>query len=99
MSVQSHTGESRSGRRSKDLRHVIVKNISRPDAELVRSLGEAGVATVHGAQGRIGLLRPYMRPIIPTAKIAGPAVTILYRPGDNLMINAAIEVCKRGRRS
>jgi len=78
------------------MRHVIVKNISRPDADVVRSLGEAGVATVHGAQGRIGLMRPFMRPIIPTAKIAGPAVTVLCRPGDNLMINAAIEVCQKG---
>lgn len=78
------------------MRHVIIKNITRPDADVVRSLGEAGVATVHGAQGRIGLLRPYMRPIIPTAKIAGPAVTVLARPGDNLMIYPAIEVCKPG---
>ena len=78
------------------MRHVVIKNFSRPDPEVVRSLGDAGVATVHGAQGRNGLMRPYMRPIVPTAKIAGPAVTVLARPGDNLMINAAIEVCQRG---
>ncbi len=78
------------------MRHIVVRNISRPDADVVRSLGEIGVATVHGAQGRIGLMAPFMRPIDPTAKIAGPAVTVLCRPGDNLMINAAIEVCKPG---
>ena len=78
------------------MRHVIVKNFSRPDADVVRSLGETGVATVHGAQGRIGLLRPYMRPIYPTAKVSGTAVTVLTRPGDNLMLQAAIEVCKKG---
>jgi 4-hydroxy-4-methyl-2-oxoglutarate aldolase len=87
---------SRMQRDTKIFRHAVVKNISRPDPDIVHSLGVAGVATVHGAQGRIGLLRPYMRPIHPTAKIAGPAVTVLSRPGDNLMINAAIEVCKRG---
>ena len=87
---------SRMQRESKVFRHIVVKNISRPDLEIVRSLGEAGVATVHGAQGRIGLMRPYVRPIHPTAKIAGPAVTVLSRPGDNLMINAAIEVCRKG---
>jgi len=84
------------GGSAKVLKHIVVRNIPRPDADIVRSLGDAGVATVHGAQGRIGLMRPYMRPIIPTAKIAGPAVTVLCRPGDNLMINAAIEVCQKG---
>ena len=78
------------------MRHIVVKNITRPDAEVVRSLGEIGVATVHGAQGRIGLMRPYMRPIYTSAQISGPAITVLCRPGDNLMINAAIEVCKPG---
>lgn len=78
------------------MRHIIVKNFSRPDADVVQSLGESGVATVHGAQGRIGLLRPYMRPIFPTAKASGTAVTVLCRPGDNLMIQAAIEFCKKG---
>ena len=81
---------------TKALRHIIVRNISRPDSGVVRSLGEAGVATVHGAQGRIGLMRPYMRPIFPTAKVSGTAVTVLCRPGDNLMIYAAVEVCKKG---
>ena len=78
------------------MRHVIIKNFSRPDPAIVRSLGEMGVATVHGAMGRVGLMRPYMRPIFPTAKVSGTAVTVLCRPGDNLMIQAAIEVCKKG---
>lgn len=78
------------------MRHVIIKNFTRPDADIVRSLGSVGVATVHGAQGRVGLMRPYMRPIFPTAKVSGTAVTVLSRPGDNLMLQAAIEVCKKG---
>jgi len=74
----------------------VVRSISRPDSELVKILGELGVATVHEAQGRTGLMRPYMRPIYPSAKLAGPAVTVLSAPGDNLMIHASVEVCKPG---
>ena len=74
----------------------IVRNIERPDADLVRKLGEFGTATVHEAQGRTGLMLPYMRPIYPSARIASPAVTVLCHPGDNLMFHAAIEVCKPG---
>jgi 4-hydroxy-4-methyl-2-oxoglutarate aldolase len=74
----------------------IVRNIERPDPEVVRKLGEFGTATVHEAQGRTGLMLPYMRPIYPAARIAGPAVTVLCHPGDNLMFHAAIEVCKPG---
>lgn len=76
--------------------HKIVRRISRPDAGTIKILGNAGVATVHEAQGRSGLLRPYMRPIYPTARVAGPAVTISSQPGDNLMIHASIEVCQPG---
>jgi len=74
----------------------IVRKISRPDPVAIRLLGELGVATVHEAQGRTGLMKPYMRPIYPTAKVAGPAVTVSSQPGDNLMIHAAVEVCQAG---
>ena len=74
----------------------IVRKIDRPDPDLVRKLGECGTATVHEAQGRTGLMLPYMRPIYPEARIASPAVTVLCHPGDNLMFHAAIEVCRPG---
>ncbi|MBZ5580106.1 MAG: 4-carboxy-4-hydroxy-2-oxoadipate aldolase/oxaloacetate decarboxylase [Acidobacteriia bacterium] len=76
--------------------HKIVRRIARPDAGVVKILGNAGTATVHEAQGRTGLLRPYLRPIYPTVRIAGPAVTVSSQPGDNLMIHASIEVCQPG---
>jgi 4-hydroxy-4-methyl-2-oxoglutarate aldolase len=75
---------------------TIVRRIARAEADIVRTLGELGVATVHEAQGRSGLLRPYMRPIYPSAKIGGSAVTISCQPGDNLMLHAAMEVCQPG---
>jgi 4-hydroxy-4-methyl-2-oxoglutarate aldolase len=78
------------------MKHRIVRNIPRADAEIIRTLGEQGVATVHEAQGRAGLMRPYMRPIYPGARIAATAVTVSCQPGDNLMIHAAIEVCRPG---
>jgi 4-hydroxy-4-methyl-2-oxoglutarate aldolase len=74
----------------------IVRNIARPDADAVRALGELGVATVHEAQGRTGLMRPYMRPIYAAAKISAPAVTVFCPAGDNLMIHAAVEICRPG---
>ena len=78
------------------MKPVIFRNIARPNAAAVTQLGALGVATVHEAQGRRGLMKPYMRPIYPSATVAGPAVTVLSHPGDNLMIHAAIEVCKPG---
>jgi 4-hydroxy-4-methyl-2-oxoglutarate aldolase len=74
----------------------VVRNFPRPNADVVRRLGLQGVATVHEAQNRTGLMRPYMRPIYPTARLSGPAVTVSCAPGDNLMIHAAVEVCKPG---
>lgn len=74
----------------------VVRNIKRPDADVVRLLGELGVATVHEAQRRTGLMHPYMRPLYPGARLAGPAVTVSCHPGDNMMIHAAVEVCRPG---
>jgi len=76
--------------------HQIVRQILRADPGAVKLLGELGVATVHEAQGRTGLMRPYLRPIYPAARVAASAVTVSCHPGDNLMIHAAIEVCQPG---
>jgi 4-hydroxy-4-methyl-2-oxoglutarate aldolase len=78
------------------MKHRIVRKIARADAEVIESLGRQGVATIHEAQARAGLMRPYMRPIYPSARMAASAVTVLAPPGDNLMIHAAIEVCQPG---
>lgn len=78
------------------MKHRIVKNIRRADAEIIKALGLQGVATIHEAQGRAGLMRPYLRPIYPAARVAASAVTVSCQPGDNLMIHAAIEVCRPG---
>ncbi len=78
------------------MKPTIVRNIQRADADVVRVLGELGVATVHEAQGRTGLMRPYMRPVYTSARAAGSAITVSCTPGDNLMIHAAIEVCRPG---
>ena len=78
------------------MKPTIVRRIQRPDQDAVRTLQQLGVATVHEAQGRTGLMRPYMRPIYPTARAGGAAVTVSCQPGDNLMIHAALELCQAG---
>ena len=78
------------------MKPTIVRKVKRADAESIRTLGELGVATVHEAQGRSGLMRPYMRPIYIAAKTSGSAITISSQPGDNLMIHAALELCQPG---
>ena len=74
----------------------MVRNIHRADADTIATLERLGVATVHEAQGRSGLMQPYMRPVWRGAGIAGSAITALCHPGDNWMIHVACDVLKKG---
>ena len=75
---------------------VVYRNIRRADGDLAAKLGALGAATVHEAMGRVGLLKPYMRPIYPGAQVGGTAVTVLLQPGDNWMLHVAAEQIQPG---
>ena len=75
---------------------VVVRNIRRVDPAVTAGYEKIGVATVHEAQGRIGLLANHLRPIYRPCHMTGPAVTCEVAPGDNWMIHVAVEVCQPG---
>lgn len=77
-------------------RHVVVRTVDRADPAAVSALGAYGTATVHEAIGRRGFAGPDLGPIQQGARLAGTAVTVSSHPGDNLMVHAAVEVCRPG---
>ena len=78
------------------MKTVVVRNIRRTGADLVKRLGALGTSTVHEAYGRAGLMKPYLRPVWAGGEAAGTAVTVLVHPGDNWMIHVAVEQCRPG---
>jgi len=75
---------------------LVKRNIVRADKAAVEKLSRFGVATIHEAMGRVGLMQPYMRPIYTNAHVCGTAVTVLLQPGDNWMLHVAPEVVQPG---
>ena len=75
---------------------IVKRNIVRAEAATVERLSRLGVATIHEAMGRTGLMQPYMRPIYPGAQLCGTAVTVLMQPGDNWMLHVAAEQIRPG---
>ena len=75
---------------------VVYRNIQRADRDAAQALGRYGSATVHEAMGRVGLMKPYMRPIYAGAQVSGTAVTVLLQPGDNWMMHVAAEQVQAG---
>jgi len=75
---------------------VVYRNITRADRAAADALGKFGAATVHEALGRVGLMKPYMRPIYPGAQVSGTVVTVLLQPGDNWMLHVAAEQIQPG---
>src|SRR5437764_2141642 len=76
--------------------NVVKRNVQRPTSAQLNKLKHFGVATIHEAQGRIGLLAPYLRPVYPGARAAGSALTVLAPPGDNTMLHVAAAECQPG---
>ena len=75
---------------------VVYRNIRRVDGKIADRLGTFGAATVHEAMGRLGLMKPYMRPVYGGAQACGTAVTVLLHPGDNWMLHVAAEQIRPG---
>src|SRR5215467_5413828 len=75
---------------------IVKRGIARADAKMVEQLSRFGVATLHEAMGRVGLLQPYLRPIYAGAHACGSAVTVLMHPGDNWMLHVAAEQIQPG---
>ena len=75
---------------------IVKRNITRADKAAVEKLSKFGVATIHEAQGRVGLMKPYMRPIFTGARTCGMAVTVLTHPGDNWMLHVVAEQIQPG---